>query len=71
MNKSWKIVSGGIPFFNNRKIKLLSEFVPRFNDVTELNNSLSLFLSFDFTILEKMKTPIKPPIKIIIIVISV
>ena len=64
------MVTDGNPFFNNRNIKLLSLSVPRFNDVTELNNSLSLFLSFDFTILEKMKTPIKTPIKIIIIVSS-
>ena len=45
MSKSWKIVSDGIPFFNNCNTKLFSELVPRFNDVTELINSLSLFLA--------------------------
>jgi hypothetical protein len=62
------MVTDGKSFFNNRKIKLLSELVPRSNDVTELISSLSLFLRFDSEILEITKKTIT--IEIITITIS-
>ena len=58
MIKSWKIVTGGIPLFNNCNIKNNSEVVPLLNDVTELISSISLFLRFDFIIFEIIKKPI-------------
>ena len=58
MIKSWKIVTGGIPLFNNCNIKNNSEFVPLLNDVTELISSLSLFLRFDLMMDDIMKNPI-------------
>ena len=62
------MVTGGIPLFNNCNIKLFSELVPRFNDVTELISSLSLSLRFDSEILEITKKTIT--IEIITITIS-
>ena len=59
------MVTGGNPFFNNCNIKLFSELVPRFNDVTELISSLSLSLRFDSEILEITKKTIT--IEIIIV----
>lgn len=65
MIKSWYMVTGGIPLFNNCNIKYNSEFVPLFKDVTELISSLSLFLRLDLTIEEIIKNPITTDIIIV------
>ena len=59
------MVTGGIPLFNSCKIKYNSEFVPLFNDVTELISSLSLFLRLDLTIEEIIINPITTDIIIV------
>ena len=59
------MVTGGISLFSNCKIKNNSEFVPLFNDVTELISSLSLFLRLDLTIEEIIKNPITTDIIIV------
>ena len=65
------MVTGGIPLFSNCKIKNNSEFVPLFNDVTELISSLSLFLRSDLTIEDIIEeTTRDPTITHIIIIIN-
>ena len=59
------MVIGGIPLFNNCNINNNSEFVPLLKDVTELINSLSLFLRLDLMIEKIMKNPITIDIVIV------